>query len=497
MSTADLFVTSTVSWFRNDPDQIHTTLTKAIRENPRYSAEDVTWRPHKLTDFRGHDVSATVERVVRWDSRHPDEVFQYGIRPQYEPQEGEDLAHANIDLGSYLDSHPHSIFVGTVRYHRANDQNIRWKPHNIQNHFEYEIFAHGGIDINNTIGEDHQHAHRNEVVFPGGIRPEFIRTAREHDENGQVFRVWANAGFSHLANGEHLGYDTATLPEPVSLAALQGPLQIVMWTGPGEHHPPTSKSDVSSSQHDPMRVEGAHAVDHLTGTGASLPSKACFLRPGGLEAYFFTDTLSARITIKPGTTDDRVLSGPTNIIHAWPSLRKAGFCWVDTALPNPKDSTEVFFFCRDSFVLVKVIPETSDDYIISGPKKITPDWPSLSKIGFNALDAALPSPKGDGETYFFSGTQYALIKFVPGTSEDHVIDGPKDIAAEWPSLRNAGFSSVDAALPNPEDNTEVYFFSGPQYALIKVIPGTSDDHIIDGPKSVADNWPSLRQAHFY
>jgi hypothetical protein len=492
MSTADLFVTSTVPWFRDDPDHIHTTINKALSENSNYLAQDVTWRPPNLTDFRGHNVPAAVERVVRWDTRVPDEVFKHGLRPRYQPQEGEDLAHANVDLGSYLDSHPHSIFVGTVRFHSVNGRNVRWKPHDIKNHFEYEIFAYGGIDVSSTLGDDHQHGHRKEIVFPGGIRSEFIRTAREYDENGQAIRIYANAGYNPSANGDHLRVNTTTLPEPVSLAALEGPLEIVMWTGPGE----STSIPNPSTHYDPIRAEGDHAVDNLTGTGTSLPSRACFLRPGGLEAYFFLDTQYARVSVDPGTADSCIVFGPTNIIHEWPSLKKARFCWVDTAFPSSKDSTEVFFFCRDRYVLVNVIPESSDDSIISGPKSMI-EWPSFQKVGFTYLDAALPSPKGNGETYFFSGTQCALIKVTPGTTDDHVIDGPKDIATAWPSLRTAGFSTIDAVLPNPKDPTEAYFFSGPQYALIKVIPGTNSDHIIDGPKPVAENWPSLRQVHFY
>ena len=42
----------------------------------------------------------------------------------------------------------------------------------------------------------------------------------------------------------------------------------------------------------------------------------------------------------------------------------------------------------------------------------------------------------------------------------------------WPSLKLAGFKTVDAVLPNPANSDEAYFFSGEQYALINIKPGT-------------------------
>jgi hypothetical protein len=110
----------------------------------------------------------------------------------------------------------------------------------------------------------------------------------------------------------------------------------------------------------------------------------------------------------------------------------------------------------------------------------------------------LPIP--NGEAYFFSGTQYARIKVIPGTLDDYIITGPKNIVDYWPSLKKAGFNTINSVLPSPRGNGEVYFFSGTKYALIgKVIPGTLDDYIIFGPNSVAEYWPVLgpKGAGFY
>ncbi|KAF8805814.1 hypothetical protein BYT27DRAFT_7257868 [Phlegmacium glaucopus] len=70
---------------------------------------------------------------------------------------------------------------------------------------------------------------------------------------------------------------------------------------------------------------------------------------------------------------------------------------------------------------------------MNGLKPIVDEWPSLLDAGFSIIDAVVPSPNGHGETYFFSGTQYALVKVVPGTTDDRIINGPKSISTEWPS----------------------------------------------------------------
>jgi len=58
-----------------------------------------------------------------------------------------------------------------------------------------------------------------------------------------------------------------------------------------------------------------------------------------------------------------------------------------------------------------------------------------------------------------------------GTPNDCVIDGPKNIIAEWPSLRDAGFKTIDAALLNPVNSEQAYFFRGEQYVLIHILQG--------------------------
>lgn len=224
------------------------------------------------------------------------------------------------------------------------------------------------------------------------------------------------------------------------------------------------------------------------------PVRACFKHPENKgEAYFFSNTECVRITIQPGTTRDHIVDGPKLIINEWSSLQKTIVFRVDAALPNPDNTDEAYFFSGSRYVLINVTRNS----IVHEPKQILTEWPSLRQAGFTTVDAVLPNPDDEGEAYFFSGERYVLVKIRPGTRNDFIVNGPKVTRTEWPSLRQAGFSVVEAAIPHPTENEQAYFFSGDQYVLINVKPGTNQDSIVNGPKDVATNWPSLHQAGFY
>lgn len=86
-----------------------------------------------------------------------------------------------VDLFRYAFGSVKTIFVGAVPYRRQNGRNIRWTPRVLKNRFEYEIFSSGGIDVNLSLGTSLRYSGQMEIAFPGGIRPEFIRSAREYD----------------------------------------------------------------------------------------------------------------------------------------------------------------------------------------------------------------------------------------------------------------------------------------------------------------------------
>jgi hypothetical protein len=245
-----------------------------------------------------------------------------------------------------------------------------------------------------------------------------------------------------------------------------------------------------------MRVSGEEVLDLAVECADVFGrERACLLRKS--EAYFFAETRYILIAMKPGTTDDFIINGPKFIIDEWRSLKQAGFGTVNAVLPNPQNpKKEAYFFCGDQYALINI---TSDDYIVNGPKSIANNWPSLRQAGFSdGVDAVLPNPKQSKEAYFFCKDRYVLINIRPGSTGDYIVNGPKSIGDNWPSLRQAGFADgVDAALPNPRKSEEAYFFCGDKYALINIKPGSTGDYIVNGPKNISENWPSLRAAAFY
>lgn len=64
-----------------------------------------------------------------------------------------------------------------------------------------------------------------------------------------------------------------------------------------------------------------------------------------------------------------------------------------------------------------------------------------------------------------------IISLLTGNSNDCIVDGPKNIIAEWASLKSAGFKTVDAILPNPLNREQAYFFRDDQYVLVHIQQG--------------------------
>ncbi|KIY49760.1 hypothetical protein FISHEDRAFT_17148, partial [Fistulina hepatica ATCC 64428] len=210
--------------------------------------------------------------------------------------------------------------------------------------------------------------------------------------------------------------------------------------------------------------------------------------------YFFCYNMYAAIDIEPGSTNDTIAWGPKTLVDNWPSLVQANFGFVDAVLPNPDKKEEMYFFFREKYALINIEPgasfyRTTKNHIVNGPKDISTDWPSLKEANFTTVDAVLPSPMNKYQAYFFSGERYALIQFEP--VNDFLVNGPKPITSEWPSLAKAGFKTVDAILPHPDDAYKAYVFSDAKYVLIRFQPGAVDDEIINGPEEVRAKWPSL------
>lgn len=516
MSLNDRFIATTVSWFRDRPEEVTRVVEQSFTD-PNQGAH-VEWRNSPIEDYRRRIVPAGAERLIRWDQRSPNEIFRDGFSPRVIPREGQiprDAANLSPYVRDYA-RHPNSIFVSAARYYRNRRGNVaRWAPRNRTGIYEDEVFAHGGIDVNLSIG-DHRDFSQHEIAFSGGIRGEFIRSARHYNSSGSPRDLVLNSLFTPSANPNSQTNPQVTDGDlPPTVTPQRG--QIVTWT-PCRPYYPTSQREMAETE---MPLESPIGSADLVASGdnwteimrepgyeeevsegeTNWPSRASMLVPGKKNrAYFFSGTRYVEIHFEPHNTNDYIVpgGGPHTIVSKWPALDQAGFGVVDAALPRTDYNGQVYFFRQTNYVLVDLSRGPEGSKILEGPKAITDGWSPLRKAGFTTVDAVLASSR-KGEAYLFRGSQYVLIDVGGGTTNGALIGGPKDTSSNWPSLSQAKFQTIDSILPIEERSQEVYFFSGWKYARIWYKPGTKDDKITNGPKYVNSEWPSLSRdgAGFY
>ncbi|OSX66172.1 hypothetical protein POSPLADRAFT_1132160, partial [Postia placenta MAD-698-R-SB12] len=98
------------------------------------------------------------------------------------------------------------------------------------------------------------------------------------------------------------------------------------------------------------------------------------------------------------------------------------------------------------------------------------------------------------QVYVFKGTQYILIEIVSHT--DSLVYGPKTIVDDWVSLRHVGFTTIDSILPHPTNINRTYVFSRQHYVLIEFpsYPGAGDDVLVYGPEETVFDWPITQES---
>jgi len=84
---------------------------------------------------------------------------------------------------------------------------------------------------------------------------------------------------------------------------------------------------------------------------------------------------------------------------------------------HPSDSSQAYVFCGCMYATIKVIPGTMGDTTTPGGSRfIAFDWPSLARTMFMGwIDTVLPIPNNTKQMYFFSKEDYALINADPGS----------------------------------------------------------------------------------
>ncbi|KAG1756063.1 hypothetical protein EDB19DRAFT_1823486 [Suillus lakei] len=146
------------------------------------------------------------------------------------------------------------------------------------------------------------------------------------------------------------------------------------------------------------------------------------------------------------------IAGPGNILDDWPSLHQAGFGPVDAILPVSDDPPQAYL-CRGEAALIKLGSSPGGDLLVESPESTDKCWPTLPwKYSYRA-DAALRNPDNESEAYSpLGGTR------VTGY-----------IAHAWATLRKVGLDSPsEAILPHPGNRGEAYFFVKEHYFVLDI-----------------------------
>lgn len=360
--SADDLCSSLVPWFRNRPDDV---LNEIARQSNIERAD--MRRPNIVQDATlRRPVRQAAQRLIRWSTALPEEVFQIGFQPRVFPDTDEFPGGA-FNLRSYVGQNIDSIFVSTTQpYINDAGDTYSWRRRaggNIWHRYEYEIYAYGGIDVNRALG-DHLNSRQHEIAFAGGILPAMIRSAREYT-GGPVIRIWINTNFDNTLNppGENPPLaelpDERCTPRDAEIHYIPGPDN----AAPPPHQPhghDEHKRRRRSADNDDLMFPGANGggvQDPLYNiTPVPLSAVACVRDPtNSNRAYFFCANRYSVININPGTTYDTIAWGPKSIADSWPSLWQAGFSGgVDAVLPNPRNNKEMYFFCKTRYALINI-----------------------------------------------------------------------------------------------------------------------------------------------
>lgn len=153
-----------------------------------------------------------------------------------------------------------------------------------------------------------------------------------------------------------------------------------------------------------------------------------------------------------------------------------------------------YFFNRDKYmVLENIIPGQSTEAKVHTPlTPISHAWPSLKAAGFTSIDAAVHI--GAGEVYLFSGSRFIQVShIVPDANSDKLKFGPAEIADHWQPLKDQRFDFVDAVLSMGAG--EAYFFHLNQYLRIGGINRDKPGGKLEvETKDIRTYWKSFQKA---
>ncbi|QCE05066.1 albumin-2-like [Vigna unguiculata] len=139
--------------------------------------------------------------------------------------------------------------------------------------------------------------------------------------------------------------------------------------------------------------------------------------------------------------------------------------YIDAALPS-SNPFQVYFFIKNKYVRLYYTPGTSGDELLTPLELVSTGFPSLAGTPFaeQGIDGCFNTE--GSEAYIFSGKNCAYIDYAPNTGNDKILQGPSTIAEMFPDLRNTVFAEgLDGAFRSTIGK-EVYIFKGEKYTRI-------------------------------
>ncbi|KAG9126958.1 hypothetical protein FRC07_001257 [Ceratobasidium sp. 392] len=149
------------------------------------------------------------------------------------------------------------------------------------------------------------------------------------------------------------------------------------------------------------------------------------------------------------------------------------------------------FFHGEMYARVNWVPGQRD-IVAYGPTEFSNDWKSLRDAGFSQIDAILPIPDQVCAAFVFSGTKFCRIRYLVGQGDDELLTRVASITSYWSSLTKAGFDYIDGAMVVPGSGNQAYFFSGTRFCRVAFHVGLNESNeLLDGPHELCERWGKL------
>jgi len=215
---------------------------------------------------------------------------------------------------------------------------------------------------------------------------------------------------------------------------------------------------------------------------------AAFRSSREYEVYFFAKNKYVRVYYTPGKTDDKILTNLRLISSGFPSLAGTPFAEPGIDASFDTEASEAYVFSGKHCAYIDYAPGTTNDKILSGPTTIAEMFPVLKNTVFeNGIDSAFRSTRGK-EVYLFKGNKYVRIAY----DSKQLVGNIRNIPDGFPVLKGTVFENgIDACFASHEES-EAYLFKGEKYVRIKFTPGATDDTLIGEVRPTLDGWPCLR-----